>query len=278
MEIIKTVEEMQIASEKLRMQGKRIAFVPTMGFLHEGHLSLIDIAHKNADIIVVSIYVNPTQFAPGEDLDKYPRDFKKDCRLCDEKNVDIIFNPENIYDKNHSTWVIEESLGNFLCGKSRPTHFKGVTTIVAKLFNIVLPHVAVFGNKDAQQAIILKRMVRDLNFPIKIITAPIVREKDGLAMSSRNKYLINEQRKNALSIFRGLQKTEKFFKNGERNAKKLEKIVFDEILETGGEIDYIEIRQIEDLEHRENIEMSSILAVAAYFGTTRLIDNVELII
>jgi len=191
MKIIHTPEEMQQAAQALRREGKTIGFVPTMGFLHEGHLSLMRIAREAADVVVSSIFVNPTQFGPNEDLDAYPRDFERDEKLCREAGVDLLFYPssENMHLAGHSVWVNEESLTGVLCGAARPGHFRGVCTVVAKLLNMVLPDLMVLGEKDAQQLRVLHRMVRDLNFPVEIVSGPIVREADGLAMSSRNKYL-----------------------------------------------------------------------------------------
>ncbi|MEJ2544130.1 MAG: pantoate--beta-alanine ligase [Calditrichaceae bacterium] len=209
MKVIKSISEMKEWSDAQREKGLRIGFVPTMGFLHEGHLSLMRIAQEKCDTLVVSIFVNPTQFAPGEDFERYPRNLERDEALCAKEGVKIIFYPssEKMYPKNHHTYVITEQLSQVLCGKSRPTHFKGVTTIVCKLLNIVKPHIAVFGQKDAQQAIILKRMVADLNMDAELIIAPIVREPDGLAMSSRNKYLDDSQRQEATVLYRSLQMT-----------------------------------------------------------------------
>ena len=209
--IISSINEMQKKADQLRLRGKKIGLVPTMGFLHEGHLSLVQKIKKYCDIIVMSIFVNPKQFAPDEDFKDYPRDFNCDCELAKKQGVDIIFNPlsKNIYSKPYLTYVEVDHITQVLCGASRPTHFKGVTTIVAKLFNIVNPHVVVFGQKDAQQAIVIKQMVKDLNLDIKIIIAPIIREKDGLAKSSRNNYLSSEQRKQALVLFQSLIAAEK---------------------------------------------------------------------
>jgi pantoate--beta-alanine ligase len=306
MKIIETITDMQSFSCELRREGKTIGLVPTMGYLHEGHLSLVDEAKKHADVVIVSIFVNPTQFAPNEDLDAYPHDLERDCQLCEFRKVDAIFAPavDEIYCPDSSTWVNEEKLSQGLCGKTRPTHFRGVTTIVAKLFNATLPDVAVFGRKDYQQAIIIKRMVRDLNFPIKIITAPIVREKDGLAMSSRNKYLSPEERKNALSISQSLQAAvqavlkggstamknsefkvqsselrEEYLRNSqnsltELNVFSVKKMINLRISQAGGKIDYIEIVDADTLEQKDEFTGKFFIAVAAFFGKTRLIDNV----
>ena len=269
---------MQEYSRELRRNGKRTGFVPTMGFLHEGHLSLIDKAAENSDAVIVSIFVNPTQFAPNEDLDAYPRDFEQDCRLCELRGVDVVFAPSDseMYPLKQTTWVTEESLTGTLCGKSRPMHFRGVTTVVSKLFNAVLPDIAVFGEKDYQQACIIKKMTKDLNFPVAIITSPIVREPDGLAMSSRNKYLSTEERKNALSINRALKTAEKAIRTGQTNSAKAAENIRKEVTEHGGIIDYIEIADAETLEPLREIRNNTLIAVAAIFGNTRLIDNTVL--
>lgn len=276
MKIIETIKEMQQYSCKVCSENKSIALVPTMGYLHEGHLSLVDEARARADIVIVSIFVNPTQFSPNEDLDAYPRDMEKDCQLCEFRHVDAIFAPavKEIYCPDSSTWVIEEKLSQGLCGKSRPTHFRGVTTIVAKLFNAVLPDVAIFGSKDFQQSAIIKRMVRDLNFPIEIITCPIVREEDGLAMSSRNKYLSPEERKNALSISQSLFDTETALRTGNIAVSEIRDMIELRISQDGGKIDYIEIVDAETLEPKDEFTNNTLIAVAAFFGKTRLIDNV----
>ncbi len=276
MKVIKTIPQMRDWSRQQNSNGFSIGFVPTMGYLHEGHLSLIREAKKHAQKIVVSIYVNPTQFAPGEDLDAYPRDFKRDEQLCAAEGVDAVFYPSNeeMYLPQHKTFVITEELATKLCGQSRPTHFRGVTTIVAKLFNIVQPQVAVFGQKDAQQAIIIRRMVEDLNFPVQIITAPIVREADGLAMSSRNKYLSIRERQEAVFINRSLELARKSFSSGIRDLEAI-RAQMEALLQknTSARIDYIEFTDAETLGRPMPQEAPVLLAVAAYFGKTRLIDN-----
>ncbi|MCK4689053.1 MAG: pantoate--beta-alanine ligase, partial [Candidatus Marinimicrobia bacterium] len=227
MKIIRTVENLRKELTPLRKFGKTISLVPTMGYFHEGHLSLMDIARKSSDIVVVSLFVNPIQFSPNEDLERYPRDFERDEQLAEERGVDIIFYPDvkEIYPEPFYTYVSKENLYNVLCGASRPIHFRGVTTIVAKFFNIVQPDIAVFGQKDAQQAIIIKQMVKDLNFPIKIIIAPIIREKDGLSMSSRNKYLSTEERKQAPIICKALTRVHEEVRLGNKNAKEIEDLI-----------------------------------------------------
>ncbi len=270
MQIIRTIKEMQDCALAARRNGQRIGVVPTMGYLHEGHLSLIDQARRKADMVVVTIFVNPTQFGPNEDLAKYPRDFERDCALCEQRGAKVIFAPEpsDMYSPGHSTWVIEESLTGGLCGKSRPTHFRGVTTVVAKLFNAVLPDVAVFGQKDAQQALVIRRMVRDLNFPIEIIVAPLVREKDGLALSSRNRYLSPDERNRALTISRTLLSLKRENLDAE--------YIRQQLAGAGGKVDYVEILDADTLNEATDTTRQVLVAVAVYFGTTRLIDNVLL--
>jgi len=279
MKIIRTVENLRKELTPLRKFGKTISLVPTMGYFHEGHLSLMDIARKSSDIVVVSLFVNPIQFSPNEDLEKYPRDFERDEQLAEEHGVDIIFYPDvkEMYPEPFYTYVSTEKLSRVLCGASRPIHFRGVTTIVAKLFNIVQPDIAVFGQKDAQQAIIIKQMVKDLNFPIKIIIAPIIREKDGLAMSSRNRYLSSEEREQASVINRALTEAYKKVQSGVRNAKDIENLIRRIVNEaTLGKIEYIKIVDDSTLKSVESIEAGTFAAVAVFFGKTRLIDNVYL--
>jgi pantoate--beta-alanine ligase len=246
-----------------------------MGYLHEGHLALVDTARKNADIVIVSIFVNPTQFAPNEDLDAYPRDFERDCKLCETRKVDAVFAPEpqEMYPTANTTWVNEESLTDCLCGQSRPTHFRGVTTVVTKLFNAVNPDIAVFGEKDYQQAAVIKKMTSDLNFQIKILTVPIVRESDGLAMSSRNRYLSETERKNALSINKSIKEAENMILSGEKNITSVHKTIQRKITQNQGRVDYIEILDPDTLKPLKTIQQNTLIAVAAFFGKTRLIDN-----
>ena len=277
MKIIRTIAEMQAWSDEKRRSGAVIAVIPTMGFLHDGHLSLIDTARKSgADAVVVTIFVNPTQFGPNEDFDKYPRDFERDAALCEGKKVDAVFAPsaEEMYPKDSSTWVVEEKLSRGLCAKTRPTHFRGVTTVVAKLFLATLPHLAVFGQKDGQQARIIKRMVRDLNFPIRIVISPIVREADGLARSSRNKYLSEEEHRNALSLSRGLGRLKAEIEAGETDLQRLLGGLRAEIEGANGAVDYVEAVDAETLEPISRIGGKMMFPVAAYFGKTRLIDNI----
>lgn len=247
-----------------------------MGYFHEGHLSLMRAARKENDVVVVSLFVNPTQFGPNEDLDRYPRDFDRDQRLAAEVGVDAIFapTPEEMYPPGYATYVEVERLSQGLCGQSRPGHFRGVATVVCKLFNIVQPDRAYFGQKDFQQQLIIRRMVRDLNFPLTIVTVPTVREPDGLAMSSRNAYLSPEERKSALALIRSLKQGEALIRSGERQAQKIRQAM----AETLGSdprvcIDYVEVRDPESLEPVFTIDGEVLLAVAAFVGQTRLIDN-----
>lgn len=278
MKIIDTPEEMQKQSRLLIQSGEYIGFVPTMGFLHEGHLSLIRMAKEYADIVVVSIFVNPAQFGPSEDLNVYPRDFERDEKLCREAGADFLFYPtsQNMYLDDHSLWLSEESLSTVLCGASRPGHFRGVCTIVAKLLNIVQPDFMVLGEKDAQQLRILRRMVRDLNFSVKIIAAPTIRETDGLAMSSRNKYLTSAERKEAVCLFQSLEKAKALFAAGGRDAEKIKAAVRGVIEATSGKVDYIEIVDDETLQPVQFLEKPALLALAVKFPGARLIDNTVL--
>ena len=277
MEIFRTIHEMQAWSMAQKRQGKTIGIVPTMGFLHEGHLSLIDAARANgADLVVVTIFVNPIQFAPNEDFDSYPRDFEHDRALCEEKHADAIFAPtaSEMYPAPITCYVSERKLSKGLCAKTRPTHFDGVTTVVTKLFNAVLPDIGVFGQKDAQQARVLKRMIRDLNFPIKMVIAPIVREPDGLAKSSRNKYLSATERRNALVLSRSLREARTELEKGERDLTKLTSEIAAKITAAGGKVDYVEAVDADELDPVTSYQGKPVMiALAAYFGTTRLIDN-----
>jgi len=280
MKVVGSVPEIRKILREIRLAGKTVGLVPTMGYLHAGHLSLIDEAKKHSDFVVMSIFVNPTQFGPTEDLDKYPRDFKRDEKLAREQGVDLIFFPDaaEMYPKPYFTYVVTEQLSKTLCGASRPTHFRGVTTVVSKLFNIVQPDVAVFGQKDAQQSIIIRRMVDDLNFPLQVIIAPIVREADGLAMSSRNVYLSQEERQQAPIIFNALKSAKEFVSKGNRDASAVGELIRRTIGEsTLANIEYVEIVDLITLENMQNIERGTFVAVAVRFGKTRLIDNVVLI-
>jgi pantoate--beta-alanine ligase len=276
MELIKTIAEMQIFSKLASRHGKKVGVVPTMGCLHEGHASLIDQARKLADVVIVTIFVNPAQFGPNEDLDKYPRDFELDWSLCEKHGADAVFapSPDEMYFPDRSVWVIEEKLSRGLCGQSRPAHFRGVATVVAKLFNATLPDVAIFGQKDAQQAMVIKRMARDLNFPVEIVVAPIVRDADGLAMSSRNKYLSADERIRALTISSSLRDAETLIKaEGGKALCGIAEEIAEKIAASGGRVDYVEIRDADNLEPVSESTRCLLIAAAAFFGATRLIDN-----
>lgn len=279
MKICRTIEEMHSASKSTRRDGKRLGFVPTMGALHEGHLSLVRAAKAQCDAVAVSIFVNPTQFGPNEDLAKYPRPFARDCAWLENEDVDFLFAPsaEGMYPKGTITWVTVEGLSERLCGRSRPGHFRGVTTVVAKLFHIIEPDVAFFGQKDAAQAAIIRCMVRDLHFPVEIVVCPIVRESDGLAMSSRNAYLSPAERKSALVLYRSLMGVKEHFDRGLRDATTLVqagKQIFAQ--EPAVRLDYLEIVDPDSLDPVERIDKTVLVAVAAFVGETRLIDNVLL--
>jgi len=287
MQIVKSAAAMQRLAKKWQRAGIKIGFVPTMGYLHEGHLSLVKRARqavgKNGKV-VVSIYVNPTQFAPTEDLSKYPRDLKRDLKLCRAAGADAVFTPTDseMYpgkaESKYSTYVVEEKLSRTMEGESRPTHFRGVTTVVAKLFNIVLPDVAVFGQKDFQQAAIIKRMVADLNFPAKIIVAPTVRERDGLAMSSRNKYLAGNLRAQATVLWCAIQIVRAAVKKSKTfPANKLKQAVKKLVeCEPDAELDYVEFFEPETLSPVSTVKSGVQMALAVFVGKTRLIDNVQL--
>lgn len=279
MEVIKSVKKMQKRADEIREAKKIIGFVPTMGYLHEGHLSLVRIARKKADVVVVSIFVNPIQFLPEEDYNSYPRDFKRDKKLLQKEKVDIIFYPSvrEMYPEKLLTKVSVPYLTETLCGEKRPGHFDGVATVVAKLFNIVKPHFAVFGEKDFQQQVVIKKMVKDLNFDVKIVTGPTVRERDGLAVSSRNEYLSPEERKRAPVLYRSLELAKKMVKKGEKDPEKIKKAMLEMIKkEKPSKIDYVEIVNPETLHPVPKIEKKVLVAVAVRFGKARLIDNILL--
>lgn len=276
MKVVTSVRGMQHLAEAWRRQGRRIGFVPTMGYLHVGHLSLIRIAKQRSDIVVVSIFVNPTQFGPKEDFKRYPRDLTRDKKLAAGAGCDVLFVPrtQDMYPQGYATYVMVEGLSKGLCGRSRPIHFRGVTTVVAKLFHIVKPHLAVFGQKDAQQAVILQRMARDLNFDTRILVAPIVREKDGLAMSSRNVYLSTGERKQALVLSRALRKAKQMVSKGERKASVIKNTIIQLIRGAkDAVIDYVEVVHPETLEDLTLLGDRALVALAVKFGSTRLIDN-----
>ncbi len=276
MEIIKSVAEMQSLAESARREGKRIGFVPTMGFLHEGHLSLIRTARESCDLLVVSIFVNPSQFAPTEDFDSYPRDMQRDFDLTRKEGVDIVFAPEaaEIYPRGFQTYVNLEKIPGHLCGLSRPIFFRGVATVVAKLFNIAKPHTAVFGKKDYQQLLVIRRLVRDLNMGIEIVGGETVREKDGLAMSSRNAYLTKELRESALSLYRTLVKSKETVESGIVEASRII-VEAEEFISSFPEtnIDYVAVCDPETLEDVPVVDRPVLMALAVKVGGTRLIDN-----
>ena len=277
--IIQQVRTMQAWSDEGRRKRRRIGLVPTMGCLHEGHLSLIRLARERTDGVVVSIFVNPTQFGPTEDFEKYPRTFERDQELVEQAGGEAIFAPnvEEMYPPGFCTAVQVERLTEGLCGTSRPGHFRGVTTVVAKLLCAVKPHVAVFGRKDFQQAAVIRRMARDLNLDVEIVTAPIVREADGLALSSRNAYLFPEERRDALALFRSLQLAREQVRTGERETSKIIKAMKAEIsTKPTARIDYIEMVDAETLEPVTRMEGQVLVALAVWIGKTRLIDNVVL--
>jgi len=288
MRIVTSVAAMQRLTGQWRSRGARVGFVPTMGYLHEGHLSLVRVARRRihrVGKVVVSIYVNPTQFAPREDLSRYPRDFKRDLKLCRTEGVDAVFAPSDaeMYPGKakgeYSTYVVEERLSLGMEGRSRPGHFRGVTTVVAKLFNIVQPDVAVFGAKDFQQAAVVKRMVRDLNFPLKLIVAPMVREQDGVAMSSRNKYLIGDLRQQAGVLRRSIQSVRKVVAAARKPVLALElKTVVRRVIQTSpaARLDYVEFFDPETLVPAGKVARGTQMALAVFVGKTRLIDNARL--
>jgi pantoate--beta-alanine ligase len=288
MQIVRSVASMQRLAREWRRAGARVGFVPTMGYLHAGHLSLVRRARKEvgpAGKVIVSIYINPIQFGPAEDLSRYPRDLARDARLCRAEGVDVIFAPsdEQMYPRREnagpSTFIIEDALTRGMEGQSRPTHFRGVMTVVAKLFNIVQPRVAVFGAKDYQQAAVIKRMVRDLDFPLKMLVAPTVREVDGLAMSSRNKYLTGELRAQALVLWRSLQQARVKVREAARPvpAARLKAELRRLIARTpAARLDYVELFDPDTLVPVRNVTCGTQMALAVFVGKTRLIDNTSL--
>jgi pantoate--beta-alanine ligase len=278
MQILRTIEDMRTKWRSAKT-GKQMGFVPTMGALHEGHLSLVRAAKSKCDIVAASIFVNPTQFGPKEDFAKYPRTFQRDYELLKNEGVDLLFAPsaEEMYPKGAVTWVTVEGLSDKLDGRSRPGHFRGVTTVVSKLFHIIEPDVAFFGQKDAVQLVLIRRMVRDLNMPVEIVGCPIVRDADGLAMSSRNAYLSAEERKSATVLNRTLKEIRQRFDQGERSSARLLSAgmeIFQQ--ETGARLDYLEIVDPETLDPLSAVQGNALVALAAYVGTTRLIDNLTL--
>ncbi|MCD6497340.1 MAG: pantoate--beta-alanine ligase [Deltaproteobacteria bacterium] len=279
MRVVESSAEMRSLSSDLKRHSKTIGFVPTMGFLHEGHMSLMRRAHAMADVTVVSIFVNPTQFGPNEDLDQYPRDLSGDLERAASCGVEIAYVPdvEAMYPEGFQTYVSVTDLSLPLCGASRPGHFRGVATVVAKLFNVVRPDVAVFGRKDYQQLKVIERMVRDLDMGIQIEAGPIVRETDGLAMSSRNSYLSGDERRQATCLVRGMRQAQSLFEKGERSADRLvatARSVID--VEPDAKVDYVEVRDAETLAALTTVGDRAVMALAVFVGTTRLIDNVLL--
>ena len=277
--IIRTPEQMRACADAWRQSGARIAFVPTMGYLHEGHLALLREGRKLGDKLVLSIFVNPTQFGPSEDLDRYPRDLEGDLAKARATGTDAVYLPEAsvMYPLGYQTYVEVEALSRGLCGERRPGHFRGVATVVTKLFAAVKPHVALFGEKDYQQLQVVKRLVQDLDLGIEIVPVPTVREPDGLAMSSRNAYLSADERQRATALFRALSATRDLLAKGERSVSALcdcARRVLEEARPT--RIDYVEIRDAETLEPIEIVEQPAVMALAVFFGTTRLIDNIVL--
>jgi pantoate--beta-alanine ligase len=278
MRVIEHVKEMQETADSLRKE-KRIGFVPTMGYLHEGHLALVRKARELANVVVVSIFVNPIQFGPTEDLAKYPRDLERDMRLLEQEKTDILFYPPNdeVYPKGYTTYVQVRGLEDYLCGQARKGHFVGVATVVAKLFNMVKPHIAVFGQKDYQQLAIIERMVKDLNIDVGIIPHPTVREEGGLAMSSRNTYLSSSEREKALLIYASIKRLQELVKGGERNSLLLKEEARRLLAsENGVNIEYVSISDPETLAEVDFVKNRAVYAVAVRIGTTRLIDNAVL--
>jgi len=273
LKILRTVSELR-EWRRAVPPGQTVGFVPTMGALHAGHLKLVEEGRRGSDQVVVSIFVNPLQFGPKEDLARYPRPFERDCELCARAGVDVVFAPEvsGFYSPDHATYCDVEGLDKHLCGASRPGHFRGVCTVVLKLFNLVQPHQAWFGKKDIQQALILKKMVSDLSLDLEIVLVDTVREPSGLAMSSRNAYLSEDERARAASLYRGLSKALGIYQSGEHNAETLKSVIRNEI-EQQTRIDYIEIVSQSRLEPIAVVDPPAVMALAVYYGNTRLIDN-----
>lgn len=277
MKVIKTIQALRRYIRSVKVKGKKVGFVPTMGYLHEGHLSLMRRAKRDCDIAIASIFVNPAQFGPKEDYKKYPRDMKRDLKLARSATLDCLFAPSasQMYPREYLTYVNVDKLSSVLCGASRPGHFRGVATVVTKLFNIVQPDAAYFGQKDAQQARIIEKMAEDLNMPVKIKVMPIVREQDGLAMSSRNVYLNARERKDALILYRALCLAKSLISAGERNAAKIARAMRGMISEIAyAIIDYVEIVDKDSLTPLKILKGEVLIALAVWFGKTRLIDNI----
>ncbi len=276
MKIIKTINEMQSFSKQAMRSGQKIGFVPTMGYLHEGHMSLVGEAVKQNDCVIMSVFVNPLQFGPNEDFDRYPRDLKRDEELASQAGVDVLFYPDvtEMYPKERTTKLTVQERVDTLCGESRPGHFDGVATVVLKLLQITLPDRAYFGMKDAQQVAVIKGLVDDFNVPVEIVPCPIIREKDGLAKSSRNVYLTPTERKEAIQLSRSLSAASKALSDGEINPERIKDIVSTYLSETSGSIDYVEVLAYPALEEVDVITEDVIIAVAVQFSAARLIDNI----
>lgn len=275
MKIITTIKEMQTYSKQTLKSGKTIGFVPTMGYLHDGHMSLVEEAVKQNDCVIMSIFVNPLQFGPDEDFDRYPRDLKRDEELAKLAGVDVLFYPnvEEMYPKERTTRLTVQARVDTLCGESRPGHFDGVATVVMKLLQIVLPERAYFGMKDAQQVAVIKGLVEDFNVPVEIVPCPIIREKDGLAKSSRNVYLTPTERKEAIQLSKSLDEATKAIELGETNPATIRELIVSLLSQTSGKVDYVEVLSYPDLEKIEVIKGNIIIAVAVQFSAARLIDN-----
>ncbi len=279
MKTIENISKMSIFVKTMKRAGKSIGLVPTMGYLHEGHSSLVRAAKKHTDVVVMSIFINPIQFGPKEDFEKYPRDMKHEGEMAREAGVDVIFYPslKDMYPEGYATYVTVEKLTGNLCGESRPGHFRGVATVVTKLFNIVKPEAAYFGQKDMQQALMIKKMASDLNMDIEVKIMPVVREKDGLAMSSRNMYLSDAERKDAAVLYQSLKSAEMLIKNGERDARKVIRAVDDMIkAKQSARIEYVKLVDARELKDVKMITGEIALAVAVFFSNTRLIDNITI--
>lgn len=277
MQVATTIDEVRAGVAEARAAGQRVGLVPTMGALHVGHVSLMEAAAARCDFVVVSIFVNPTQFGPGEDLENYPKPFEQDAALCEQNGVAVVFapTPEEMYPRKNVTWVTVEKLTEPLCGRSRPVHFRGVTTVCTKLFNIVGPDVAFFGQKDAQQALVIRRMVADLNQPLEIVVCPTVREPDGLAVSSRNRYLSEQQRRDATVVYRSLQKCQAMVEEGRRDADAIRGAMIGVLREAPSlKVEYVSLVDAESLADVVHIEGPLLVAIAAHLGPARLIDNI----
>jgi len=277
MQVVRTIQEVRTAVAEARADGKRVGLVPTMGALHVGHISLMQAAAARCDFVVVSIFVNPTQFGPGEDLEAYPKPFEKDLAICEQQGVGVVFapTPEQMYPRENVTWVTVEKLTEPLCGRSRPGHFRGVTTVCTKLFNIVGPGVAFFGQKDAQQALVIRRMVADLNMPLEIEVCPTVREADGLAVSSRNRYLSEQQRREATVLNRSLEKCREMIEAGVTSAAEIRVAMIAVLEEVPDlEVEYVSLVDAESLQELAELQGQVLAAIAARLGPARLIDNI----